>query len=168
MVAVYVLRPGSEPGNRIIVLNVFPFTRDVGLRDGHAVTDVDRDILWADAFLNEVHTTSTPSRRTQTRDTTFSVPFLGCSPRPRYRPGGSTLKFPTFSFLPSIIQCVKGPSSSSFFAFSSFFSADVSAFFFAFSTSKCSYIGRKSQSVRSVILVPSCCASLVSTCASHP
>lgn len=163
VIAVDVLRPSGKPSDRVVVLNVFPFARYVGLGDGHALADVDRDVLWTDAFLNGARSVSTPRRRTHTQYTTFSVPFLGCSPRPRYRPGGSTLKFPTFSFLPSMIQCVNGASSSSFFAFNSFFSADVSAFFFAFSASKYSYIGRKSQRERSVILVPSRCGTLVST-----
>jgi hypothetical protein len=32
---------------------------------------------------------------------TFKDPVLGCSPLPLNNPGGSILKFPTFSFLPS-------------------------------------------------------------------
>jgi len=34
----------------------------------------------------------------------FSIPILGCSPRPRNRPGGSILKLPIFSRCPSIWQ----------------------------------------------------------------
>jgi len=38
------------------------------------------------------------------RSRNLCVPFLGCSPRPRKRPGGSTRKLPTFSFRPSRMQ----------------------------------------------------------------
>jgi hypothetical protein len=33
----------------------------------------------------------------------LSLPILGCAPRPRNRPGGSTRKFPTFSLRPSMM-----------------------------------------------------------------
>jgi hypothetical protein len=81
----------------------------------------------------------------------LSEPLRGCSPRPRKSPGGSTRKFPTFSLRPSSVHDANGASSASFAAFAAFLSADVMLFFFAFSASKCSYIGRKSHFVRSVM-----------------
>jgi len=86
---------------------------------------------------------------------TLSAPFLGWSPRPRNKPGGSTLKFPTFSLRPSRRQVVYLASNSSLAFFAAFFSSEVMAFFFAFSASKYSYMGWKSQSSKLVIFVPS-------------
>jgi|SRR5712675_533353 len=85
---------------------------------------------------------------------TLSAPFLGCSPRPLNKPGGSTLKLPTFSLRPSSEQVTYFASISSFCFFSSFFSAEVRAFFLAFSSSKYSNIGRKSQRSNSLMIVP--------------
>src|SRR5882762_5153409 len=85
---------------------------------------------------------------------TLSAPFFGCSPRPLKRPGGSTLKFPIFSLRPSSVQVTYFASISSFSFFISFFSAAVRAFFLAFSSSKYSNIGLKSQRSNSLIIVP--------------
>lgn len=89
------------------------------------------------------------------KDLTLRAPFLGCLPRPLNRPGGSTRKFPTFSLRPSRRHVVYLASISSFCFFNSFFSAVDMAFFFAFSASKCWNMGRKSQSAKLLILVPS-------------
>jgi hypothetical protein len=78
----------------------------------------------------------------------LSEPLRGCSQRPRESPGSSTRKFPTSSFRPSSVHDTNGASRASLAAT---LSADVLLFFFAFSASKCSYIGRKSHSVRSVM-----------------
>ena len=105
---------------------------------------------------------------------TLSVPFLGCSPRPRNKPGGSARKFPAFSLRPSTTAWRYGFSSSSFASLilvvsfwprdtrsqsHAFFSSLVIVFFFSRSLSKCSYIGLKSHFSNDVILPPSFCPS---------
>lgn len=70
------------------------------------------------------------------RRRTLSIPVFGCSPRPLNRLGGSTLKLPTFSFLPSNKQYLNGSSNSSFCVLRAFFSSFVSDFFFSRSISK--------------------------------
>lgn len=47
------------------------------------------------------------------RSRCLSVPFLGCSPRPRNKPGGSARKLPHFSCRPSIVAKIYGFSSAS-------------------------------------------------------
>lgn len=78
------------------------------------------------------------SNRSESSETklTFNSPVLGCSPRPLNNPGGSTLKFPTFSFLPSSKHVLYGASTTSRSALMAFFCAVVSSFFLAFSPSR--------------------------------
>lgn len=84
---------------------------------------------------------------------TLSSPVLGCSPRPRNRPGGSTRKLPTFSFLPSRRHVLYGSSSRSRVALITFLAADESDFLAAFSVSRCEWMGVKSQSSKVAMLV---------------
>ena len=55
MVLIDVLDPIGKPGDGIVVNHLLPRSRDVGFGDDLVLTDVDRDILRADAFL-EVET----------------------------------------------------------------------------------------------------------------
>ena len=58
MVLIDILDPVGEPGDRVIVDHLFPRSRDIGFRDGLMLTDVNRDILRPDTFL-EVETSGT-------------------------------------------------------------------------------------------------------------
>jgi len=51
VVLVDVLDPVGKPGDRVVVDYLFPRSRDVRLRDGLVLPDVNRDILRTDAFL---------------------------------------------------------------------------------------------------------------------
>jgi len=51
VVLIDVLDPIGKPGNRVVVDNLFPRSRDVRLRDRLMLTDVNRDIFRANAFL---------------------------------------------------------------------------------------------------------------------
>mmetsp|Transcript_17673 Transcript_17673/g.30583 ORF Transcript_17673/g.30583 Transcript_17673/m.30583 type:complete len:200 (-) Transcript_17673:623-1222(-) len=62
----------------------------------------------------------------------FNFPIIGCFPRPRKRPGGSTRKLPTGCFLPSHMQNLYSFSSSSFSFFICSFCSRVNAFFSSF------------------------------------
>lgn len=152
VIAVDVLSPGREPSHSVVVYDLLPFPWHIRLWCGYALTNIDRDVLGSHsvlhrpAYINMCHF-DIPQY------TTFREPFFGWSPRPLKRPGGSTRKLPTFSLRPSSTQWVNGASSVSFAALASFFSAVVIAFFFAFSASKCSYIGLKSHRLNSVIFV---------------
>jgi hypothetical protein len=163
VVAVDILRPCCEPCHRFVVDDLLPVSRYVWLRDRNAFGNVDSDVLRIDTKLYKPNNNTSAFRRTvrcnMTR-LTFSEPFRGCSPRPRNRLGGSTRKLPTFSLRPSKTQAANGPSNSSLAAFASFFSAVVIAFLRALSASKCSYIGRKSQRLRSVILTLFLCQEI--------
>mmetsp|Transcript_11932 Transcript_11932/g.43640 ORF Transcript_11932/g.43640 Transcript_11932/m.43640 type:complete len:204 (+) Transcript_11932:1365-1976(+) len=82
----------------------------------------------------------------------FSLPILGCSPRPLKRPGGSTRKLPTCCGLPSTRAILKGCSSFSFSCFS-FSLASLSMVLLSsdcFST--CSWMGPKSHLFRSLMM----------------
>lgn len=83
------------------------------------------------------------------------MPVFGCSPRPLNKPGGSILKFPTFSFLPSKRHVLYLSSTLSRSAFNAFFCAVVSSFFLAFSASRYAKIGVKSHLSKSLMFVPS-------------
>ena len=61
----------------------------------------------------------------------LSWPILGCSPRPRKRPGGSTRKLPSFSLRPSTTAKAKGSSRRSRSALAAFFWSEVMAFLIA-------------------------------------
>lgn len=152
MVTVDVLSPRRKPSNGIVMNDLFPLSRDIGNWSRCIRSYVNCDILRIDAQLRQV------SKQVRNEwagwGPTLSAPFLGCSPRPLNRPGGSTLKLPTFSLRPSSVQATYFASISSFCFFSSFFSAALRAFFLAFSSSKYSNIGRKSQRSNSLIIVP--------------
>ena len=51
VVLVNVLDPVGKPCDRVVVDYLFPRSRGVGFGDGLMLTDVDRDVLRADAFL---------------------------------------------------------------------------------------------------------------------
>ena len=131
VVAIDVLYPVCKPGHGIVVYNGLPLSWSVGNRNWGLMSDINRNIFWAHAklkyYLERVLRFELMI--------TLSAPFFGCSPRPRKSPGGSTLKFPTFSFRPSRRHVMYLASTSSLAFFSSFFSAALRAFFLAFSAS---------------------------------
>ena len=51
MVLIDVLDPVGKPGDSVVVDYLFPRSGDVRFRDGLMLTDVNRDILGANAFL---------------------------------------------------------------------------------------------------------------------
>lgn len=155
VIAIDVLRPSGKPGDCVVVLKRLPFSGHVGNRNGGFLSDVDGDVFGANTELEGGNSSATSKLTFIDGHPTFKAPFFGCSPRPRNRPGGSTLKFPTFSLRPSRRHAVYLASDSSFAFLSSFFSAVDIAFFLAFSPSKCSNMGRKSQDAKSVMSVPS-------------
>lgn len=103
-----VLLPGCEPRDFIIMDHVGPSMSRRRRRNFRIFADVDSNLFRKDSSLKRqlIKLSSTFAGYFRNHRHTFNNPVLGCSPRPLKRPGGSTLKFPTFSFLPSSKQCL--------------------------------------------------------------
>lgn len=118
-VAVDIFFPVREPSHRVVMLNLkrgnsgrekTPHARRHTLFQLPSILGVGTAasapmLITISSGLSRYYSIyiSRLSRRCRCRSLTLNRPFLGCSPRPLNSPGGSTRKFPTFSFLPSIV-----------------------------------------------------------------
>lgn len=75
MVLIDILDPIGKPSNRVVVDDLFPRSRGVGLRNRLMLTDVNRDIFRTNAFLGTETSDEWSARNKMRKD--LEGAFLG-------------------------------------------------------------------------------------------